>query len=162
LSELQQKAINGPCRFRDEYRLIADYVRCELVFSEVRQKLVELGATGDDWNTIAALLDRLGTCSRDGLNIPNVSPHLTSQMIETEFGLTKKEVRMLRRLANFPRPIRKRDGFRFLRATVEEWIAAQPDPSNPAAILGRHKGRGIAVNSKAAAHIRAQYGNTCR
>jgi hypothetical protein len=83
-------------------------------------------------------------------------------MIESEFGLAKKEVRMLRRLAGFPRPTRKRDGFQFLRAEVEEWIAQQPDPSNPAAILSRYKGRGIAVNSKAAALIRAQYANRGR
>src|SRR5438067_62208 len=30
---------------------------------------------------------------------------------------------MLRRLAEFPRPTRKRDGFRFVRAEVEYWIA---------------------------------------
>ena len=83
---------------------------------------------------------------------------LTSKMIEDEFGLSKCEVRMLRRLAEFPRPIRKRDGFRFVRAEVEQWIAAQPDPSEPAAILKRHKRRSIAVNSKAARLLRAQYG----
>jgi hypothetical protein len=162
LAQLEQKAITGPDQFRYEYRLIADYVRRELVFGEVRQKLVELGATGDDWNVIAELLDRLGTRESDGLGLAEASPHLTSQMIEAEFGLTKKEVRMLRRLAGFPRPTRKRDGFQFLRAEVEEWIAQQPDPSNPAAILSRYKGRGIAVNSKAAALIRAQYANRGR
>lgn len=160
LGELQRKAINGPCQFRDDYRLIADYVRRELVFGKVRQKLVELGGTRDDWNAIAELLDRLGTRASDGLDVLNrgVSTYLTSQMIEDEFGLSKCEVRMLRRLAGFPRPTRKRDGFRFVRAEVEEWIAAQPDPSKPAAILIQHKRRSIAVNSKAAALIRALYG----
>jgi hypothetical protein len=162
LIELQKKAITGPSHFRSDYRLVADYVSRELVFGEVRQKLVELGATRDDWNVIAELLDRLGTRASDGLHVPNcgASTQLTSQMIEHEFGLTKPEVRMLRRLAGFPQPTRKRDGFRFVRAEVEEWIAAQPDPSKPAAILVRHKRRSIAVNSKAAALIRAQYGVT--
>jgi hypothetical protein len=160
LRQLQQKAIAGPCQVRTAYQLIADFVRRELVFGEVRQKLVELGATGDDWNAIAGLLDRLGTRATDGLNRSDASSHLTSQMIETEFGLTKKEVRMLRRLAGFPRPTRKREGFQFLRAEVEEWIANQPDPSKPAAVLSRYKGRGIAVNSKVAALIRARYANS--
>jgi hypothetical protein len=159
LSELQQKAITGPSHFRSDYRLIADYVRRELVFGEVRQKLVELGATRDDWLVIAALLDRLGTRASDDLNPPEPTAHLTSEMIEREFGLSKKEVRMLRRLAGFPQPTRKRDGFQFVRAEVEEWIALQPDPSEPAAILRRHKRRSIAVNSKAAALLRAQYGS---
>jgi predicted DNA-binding transcriptional regulator AlpA len=79
-------------------------------------------------------------------------------MIEHEFGLTKPEVRMLRRLAGFPQPTRKRDGFRFVRAEVEEWIAAQPDPSKPAGILSQRKRARIAVNSKLAALIRAQAG----
>jgi hypothetical protein len=155
------KAMTGPCQFRDEYRLIANYVRRELVFSEVRQKLVELGATGDDWNTIVSLLDRLGARASDGLHFPEseTSSHLTSKMIEDEFGLTKREVLMLRRLAGFPQPFRRRDGFRFGRAEVQEWIAAQPDPSAPAAILSRHKRPRIAVNSKAAALLRAQYGD---
>jgi hypothetical protein len=161
LGELQQTATQGPCQFRNEYRLIADYVSRELFFGEVRQKLVELGATRDDWNAIAGLIDRLGTRTSDGLHSADwpASRHLTSEMIEDEFGLDKREVRFLRRVASFPRPIRKRDGFRFVRADVEQWIAAQPDPSNPASILERHKRRGIAVNSKAAALIRAQYGD---
>jgi hypothetical protein len=160
LGQLQQKAITGPRHFRTEYRLIADYVCRELVFGEVRQKLAELGATGDDWNMIAGLLDRLGTRASDDLNFSEPTAHLTSQMIEREFGLSKKEVRMLRRLAGFPQPTRKRDGFQFVRAEVEEWIAEQPDPSEPAAILRRHKRRSIAVNSKAAALLRAQYGSS--
>ena len=162
LAELQRKAINGPSQFRDDYRLIAEYVHRELVFGEVREKLVELGATRDDWNVIAELLDRLGTRASDGLHVPNcgASTHLTSQMIEDEFGLSKCEVRMLRRLAGFPRPTRKRDGFRFVRAEVDEWIAAQPDPSRPAAILSRWKRPRIAVNSKVAALLRAQCGAT--
>lgn len=158
LSELQQKAINGPSQFRDEYRLIADYVRRELVFGEVRQKLVELGVTRDDWSAIVELLDRLGSRAI-GINVPEPSALLTSQVIETEFGLTKMEVRMLRRLAGFPHPIRKRDGFRFSRAKVEEWIGKQPDPCSPAAVLSKHKRPRIAVNSKAAQQLRAQYGN---
>ena len=159
LGQLQQKAITGPRQFRNEYQLIANYVRRELVFGEVRQKVAELGATGDDWNAIAGLLDRLATRASDGLHFPiETSAELTSEMIEDEFGLTKGEVRMLRRLAGFPQPTRKRDGFRFVRAEVEEWIAAQPDPSKPAAILIRHRRRRIAVNSKAAALLRAQYG----
>lgn len=76
-------------------------------------------------------------------------------MIEDEFGLSMVEVRMLRRLAAFPRPIRKRDGVRFVGADVEEWIAAQPGPSKPAAMLSQHKRRRIAVNSKAAALLRS-------
>jgi len=159
LRQLQQKAMTGPCQFRDEYRLIADYVRRELVFSEVRQKLVELGATGDDWNTIASLLDRLGACASDeSCSGKPENEQLTLQTIEEEFGLTKKQVRMLHRFYGFPRPTRKRDGFRFGRADVERWIAEQPVPSQPAGILKRKKQR-IAVNSKAAAALRAQYGN---
>lgn len=160
LSQLEQKAMTGPCQFRDEYRLIADYVRRELVFSEVRQKLVELGATGDDWNTIAELLDRLGTRASDGLS--DVRTALTSQMIEDEFGLTKQQVRMLRRLANFPSPQRRRDGFHFVRTEVEQWIAEQPNPNQPAAILSRSRRPRIAVNSKAAAALRAHYGDKSR
>jgi hypothetical protein len=161
LSQLQQKAITGPRHFRTEYRLIADYVRRELVFGEVRQKVVELGATGEDWNAIAGLLDRLGARASDGLDFAacESGTELTSQMIEDEFGLSKGEVRMLRRLAGFPRPTRRRDGFRCVRTEVEEWIAAQPDPSKPAAILNRYKRRSIAVNSKAAALLRAQFGS---
>jgi hypothetical protein len=161
LAQLEQKAITGPDQFRHEYRLIADYVRRELVFGEVRQKLAELGATADDWNVIAGLLDRLGTRASDGFDMSNrgASTHLTSPMIEDEFGLSKCEVRMLRRLAGFPQPTRKRNGFRFVRAEVEQWIAAQPDPSKPAAILKRHKRRSIAVNSRAAALLRAQFGS---
>lgn len=161
LSQLQQKAVTGPSHFRSDYRRIANYLRRELVFGEVRQKIVELGATGDDWLAIAGLLDRLGTPASDDLHSPDpyASTHLTCQMIEDEFALTKTEVRMLRRLAGFPRPFRKRDGFRFVRAEVEQWIAAQPDPREPAAILRRHKRRSIAVNSKAAALLRAQYGS---
>jgi hypothetical protein len=79
-------------------------------------------------------------------------------MIEDEFGLTKAEVRMLRRLAGFPRPQRKLDGFRFIRTEVEQWIIQQPDPSQPAAILRRWKRPRIAVNSKAAAQLRAEFG----
>ena len=156
LGQLQQKAMTGSYQFRDEYRLIADYVRRELVFGEVRQKLVELGATGDDWNTIASLLDRLGARASDDLCIGDPkTEQLTLQSIEDEFGLTKKQVRMLHRFYGFPRPTRKRDGFRFGRADVERWIAEQPDPSQPAAILKRKKPR-MAVNSKVAAQLRAQ------
>lgn len=162
LSQLQQKAITGPRHFRTEYRLIADYVRRELVFGEVRQKLVDLGATGDDWNTIAGLFDRLCTRASDGQHLSDyeASTQLTSQMIEDEFGLTTADVRLLRRLAGFPRPTRKRDGFRFVRAEVQQWIDAQPDPRNPAGILSQHQRPRIAVNSKAAAMLRAQYGDT--
>lgn len=156
LSQLRQKAMTGPSHFRSDYHLIADYLSRELIFGEVRQKLIELGATGDDWLAIAGLLDRLGTRS-SGMNVPEPGPLLTSEMIETEFGLTKKEVRMLRRLAGFPHPIRKRDGFRFNRAKVEEWIGEQPDPCRPASVLSRHKRRRLAVNSKAAQQLRAQY-----
>jgi hypothetical protein len=158
LSQLQQKSIAGAWRFRTEYRLIADYVRRELVLGEVRQKLVKLGATADDWNTIARLLDRLATRA-SGASYPG-DPHieqLTLQMIEDEFGLTKKQVRMLRRLAGFPRPQRRRDGFRFVRGEVEQWIANQPDPNRPASVLNVRRPR-IPVNSKAAALLRAQYG----
>jgi predicted DNA-binding transcriptional regulator AlpA len=160
LGELQQKAINGPLQFRDDYRLIADYVRRELVFGEVRQKLIDLGATREDWKAIAELLDRLSTRASDGAVDSfgvEVRTQLTSEMIEEEFGLTKSEVRMLRRLAGFPRPIRKRDGFRFVRAEVQEWIAAQPDPGKPAAVLSRHKRPRVPVNSKAARLLQAQY-----
>lgn len=162
LGQLQQKAITGPRQFRNEYRLIANYVRRQLVFGEVRQKVAELGATGDDWNAIAGLLDRLATRASDGPPFADseTSAELTSQTIEDEFGLTKGEVRMLRRLAGFPRPTRRRDGFRFVRAEVEQWIATQPDPGRPAAILSEHKRPRIAVNSKAAALLRGQYGDT--
>lgn len=160
LSQLQQKAITGPRHFRTEYRLIADYVRRELVFGEVRQKLVDLGATGDDWNTIAGLFDQLFNHASDGQPFfeCDASTQLTSQMVEDEFGLSKGEVRMLRRLAGFPRPQRKRDGFRFVRVEVEQWIAEQPDPSQPAAILKQRDRPRIAVNSKAAVLLRARYG----
>lgn len=61
-------------------------------------------------------------------------------MIEDEFGLTKKQVRMLRRLAGFPNPRRKLHGFVFERARIEEWIAEQPNPADPAAIIRREPG----------------------
>jgi hypothetical protein len=160
LSRLEQKAITGPRHFRTEYRLIADYVRRELVFGEVRHKLVELGATREDWHTIARLLDRLATRVSDDACIGNPrTEQLTLEAIEGEFGLTKKQVRMLHRFHGFPRPTRKRDGFRFDRVGVERWIAEQPDPSQPATILSSWKRPRIAVNSMAATAIRAWYGD---
>ena len=156
-SELEQKAITGPHHFREEYRLLAEYVHRERLLGELREKLFQLGASADDWAIITDLIHRVGL-DRIDREHGKTNQQLTSQMIEGEFGLTKPEVRMLRRLAGFPQPTRKRDGFRFVRAEVEEWIAAQPDPNKPAAILIRHKRPRIAVNSKAAALIRAQYG----
>ena len=158
LNELTQRASTGPRHFREEYRLIADYVSRELAVGEVREKLAELGATDDDWRTIKGIFDRLATVASDGFEAPvPETTRLTSAKIENEFGLTKQQVRKLRRFAGFPRPIRKRDGFRFLRAEVEQWIARQPDPSNPAAVLDRKKRARMAVNSKAAALLRAEF-----
>ena len=78
-------------------------------------------------------------------------------MIEDKFGLTKQQVRMLRMLADFPQSTRRRDGFRFVRSEVERWIAEQPNPSQPAAILSSWDRPRIALNSKAAARLRAIY-----
>jgi hypothetical protein len=157
ISQLEEKAVTGSPNFRREYRLIADYVRRELVFGEVRQKLVDLGATGDDWSAIAGVLDRLTVRASHELQLSDrdTDIQLTSEMLEDEFGITKFEVRMLRRLAGFPRPTRKRDGFRFIRAEVEQWIAAQPDPAKPTAVLRVRRHR-ITVNSKAAKQLRAR------
>jgi predicted DNA-binding transcriptional regulator AlpA len=159
-AQLLQRAITGTQRFRRDYRLIADYVRRESAFGELRDKFIKLGASEHDWGTISRLLDPFwrsvdldGTQSENRLAVE----HMTSLMIEDEFGLTKSQVRLLRRRAGFPRPTRKRDGFRFVRAEVEQWIAKQPDPSRPAAMLIHRNRPRIAVNSKAAAHLRALF-----
>lgn len=155
ITQLEKKAMTGPEYFREDYRMIAEYVRREILLDDLHSKLLDLGATEEDWMTITSLLgQRESSHHRKMTNEP-----LTSQMIEDEFGLTKKQVLMLRRLADFPRPQRKRDGFRFVRAEVEQWIAAQPDPSQPAAVLARWDRPRIAVNSKAAQQLRAQFGS---
>jgi len=153
-AELEQKAITGPHHFREEYRLLAEYVHRERLLGELRDRLFQLGASADDWATITDLIHRVGLDHEVREHEP--PQELTSQMIEDKFGLTKKELRMLRRLADFPHPQRKRDGFRFVRTEVEQWIAEQPDPSQPAAVLRRKRPR-IAVNSRAAAQLRAEF-----
>lgn len=158
ITQLENKTMTGPEHLREDYRLIAAYVRREILLGDLRDKLLHLGATEEDWMTIASLLgDRESSRNRK-----MKTESLTSQMIEDEFGLTKKQVLMLRRLADFPRPQRKRDGFRFNRAEVEQWIGSQPDPSRPAAVLELHKRPRCAVNSKAAVLLRSQYAGASR
>lgn len=162
LEQLREKAISSQS-FRDEYRLLADYVERETRLREFHAGLRAIDLPDSKVNQIQDLFYRVlwekplldggrfvGTQTR--------TKQLTSEMIEDEFGLTKKQVRMLRRLAGFPNPRRKLHGFIFERTSVEEWIAAQPNPADPAAVIRRQPGaRRRNVRSRRTAELLAKY-----
>lgn len=82
--------------------------------------------------------------------IDSAEHELSLPMILAEFGLSSRQVLMLRRRAEFPKPFRRgRRGLFFKRSEVERWIANQPDPGDPTAVLQRRKGtpsRSVRVN----------------
>ena len=149
LAQLKEKAVSGPSQFRDDYRLIANYVAREEFLSHVQSKGSELGLAGERWNTAIEFLNQVLGCEASiALSEVKQSEHfseheMTSAMIEDELGLTKKQTLLLRRLHGFPRPRRQRDGFRFVRADVEQWIATQPNPRDLASVLRRKPGTKI-------------------
>lgn len=162
LEQLREKAISSE-RFRKEYRQLADYVEREALISDFQTGLRAIDLVDSHVNQIEELFQRV-VCKRPLTEArqseethPSATQQLTSEMIEDEFGLTKKQVRMLRRLAGFPNPRRKLHGFIFDRTRVEEWIAQQPDPADPGAIIRRQPGaRRRNLRSKWTAQLLAQ------
>jgi hypothetical protein len=65
-----------------------------------------------------------------------------------EFNLTQHQVLMLRRFADFPQPLRRRNRHFFRREEVEAWIASQPNPDSPADALRRPRRKSLRVGSR--------------
>ena len=138
---LQIKAISGPEQLRADYKLVANYVRREVLIDHLH-RLDRCDAVPEDLKQKALML---ASELHIGLSVAAMAEegHLTSAELEKEFNLGKRAVLQLRRRAGFPQPKRLRHAYIFDRFEVMQWVSRQPDPTD---LLSPVRRRPVSIN----------------